>query len=680
MFTKTKILIISLISAVALLVAVAASAVIITYVSPNSDKTFKNTSDRLFSDFSELGEIEELLDRTDNAQSLYLFILGDDLGLSSNIQIKSEGIFLNSDKNEGSVSFTLTVGEINLPISVYYNDEKITVQGLNEDNITIPKANIKEELEQSVLAPDSDSQFALDRETFDELVERIDSLINKGDTSEEEEKREKELADLEKAIKNITAHVKNHIDTKSGLSFSKTGFRLVKNNELHFDKDAIAEIFVAIAEESEKNETLRGYLNSVFFTESDGDTDNSGGTASIIPLSADTSGTAKGKDALLELAESIKEKFEALDITLAYTTRGNYLEKLDVTVATRTDGDNESAVTLSTDFTVTGKNAELVATLRSEAKTDGKTEESEITANYSKVKTANGFDINLDLTVCDEPDEKECEDETFTFNFSYNEKNGKFNTALESKKFNFELSGVYKFDKENKDLSIKVDKVHRFGEESFTERLLTFTVTKTEATEISVPDGKSLVTMSEHEIFDAFRSLPIYKVEGMVYELIGTSFGFVYTNDYKLIFHPDVTTSLASVCLEKYKEYVKAPETDLKDSEIRNTYVYDSVNDVYLLFDYETRNSVKVVSKCPTSGSYHSAYIDEYGNYAVHDIIVEKDTPNTCGSRGYKRGVCKECGKEVVKHKPVIPHEMTSKTYNTTDVSGTQITVTLTYC
>lgn len=644
---------------------------------------FKSTAEKLFFNDSAYDEVAKVWDEEGCSQQLNILLPSEETGLLKNIRFESNALFGASETGDGSVSTELTVADRSLSISVTYGKQELSISGLGDQDILIPLDNLEEELKNSVLAPDSGSDFALSDEDFTDLVEMARELTSDGFDAHLSDSEKKEL---KKAFKRIISRTKKHVDVKSDLSLKEDGFGFVRYVEYVIEKEDFASFLRATAEESESNSVLRELIDSVFYTPSDKKSGTPSSETVLLSVylndgEGSESSTLFGKDALLAMAEDFEKAFKEFEISFSYVTDGKRICEFDLSLNTETKKGDYFNISTENDLSFSGITASLVSATDFECSSDSEIYEGEITLEYTKKTENDTVDTELDITLEDTSDfGKEA---TAYANLIYDKITGEFELYAGSDISSSDLMfrGICFLDSEQHMLEIEINKTKQASTLIFDTRLLSLSVKKIENEQIPTASGVPLLSMNESELLDAVKSLPFYTVENMLYDLTGTTLGFSYTKDEKILFDAEGVLEAANGYLEKYAEYLKDPETDKNNSQIRSIYVYDSDYKVYVLLYYSKGYRAEIYANLPdTAKNYHPARVDENGRLVVHDLEYVSETENTCNNRGEVKYVCKDCSKKIVIPKEQIEHEYTTESFKSIYDSGEEIDVTLLYC
>lgn len=346
--------IIIIIAALVLAVAIGVGAffVIGRIVGKDATSPLENTMAEVFPEISRLGSfmMEEGELRLDAALSSDISkdIKGSPLELSLS--------FIGGD-GEGSVLGTFGSGDDLFDLLCYLTPEEIVLysERLSDSGLGIKTETLAEDMDASVFAPGSGSEYELDKETFDAVKENLVDLMDRLFGSSEKPRV------LEEALGRIAEEVKDSFKVEEKKEELRLGGETVKVKVTYVtaDGETMEALADALVSEWEGNEELRDYVNKNF----------------VVTNGA----TAPDADDLIYDIEDLFYKAaddEDMSIVFSFAVNGKYLVALDVEANMKIEG-VDTDIDLSVDFSADPSkdpdmDAELSININGKGTTSGK--------------------------------------------------------------------------------------------------------------------------------------------------------------------------------------------------------------------------------------------------------------------------------------------------------------------
>ena len=185
------------------------------------------------------------------------------IGYDGTVTLESKSELAGSKTARAAFDLGLSLGGNELADLFFYGDQGRLVLGsdalLPEQGLGVDLAHLSENLDKSVFAPDSGSDYALDRETFDMLKQSLTGGVDSKELTKQIEAVWESAAKM--AHKSVKAHAVRDKDSDT-LSF---GDEQVKVKVLRYEADAeaIYEIALDVLEWAKDSQELRTLLDRV---------------------------------------------------------------------------------------------------------------------------------------------------------------------------------------------------------------------------------------------------------------------------------------------------------------------------------------------------------------------------------------------------------------------------------
>ena len=635
-------LIISLSAVGAVLIAVAVVAAMLfipLYTTPH----WENTFNAIFFDTSEMQAFAGSLSDGISAE-INLGLDKELTGLLKDINFKlSVASKFAEDSESGSLTLSLEEGKNSLALSVIYDKDSaaIGVYGLNNGKaendpvyVSVPRENICEEFKKSVFAPDSGSDFALEKEVFDEIAEALETF--------ESLDGKQEKGNLEEPISKIAEQIASVIDPKTSLRFSDSEFALVSNVSVTLTKEDLVSIIDVIIEEAEANEEFEAVLNSTYFS-----------------VSAD--GTQ------ISLVESLKEAKDELpegEITFSYSVSGDYVRDIKYSFNSADDPEEDFDAVLEFIYgEISGFDLKI---------TYGDGDDDSITYR----KTDNDSELKTELCIISEVEELKT-------SVTLNKADGSL-IILASSPDNpesvCEIRGTLKYDKDEAHISMSFTSIKVGSDEPIDS--FTFGIELgSHLDEISMPEAVDLFAMTEENFEDILANLPKDTLAEMLKNCTGQDLGSYFSADGKLMLNAGQYADIATAYANAYSLYLSNAEIMRADAVyipvpelgINLLLYYDEgQNMIFYNFAYNMTDELLKI--------YHPAVIDANGNFSAHDVVLRSDTDATCQEDGATIYGCSICDETVTVKKDKIFHTWEQNTLSFTADNGEKYSLRYSYC
>lgn len=224
--------------------------------------------------------------------------------------------------------FNSSFSGVELRGQLYMSDKEMYV---SEENILdgsygIKYSDLLKELKKSIFAPDSESDYALDEETYDNLVSVLENIEDINDLS----------ADVNKTAEKVIKDILNIFIDNAEFSSKKASVRInrektnVRQITIEVDGDAMSSIIMEtydyLRDSKDINKLLSDYddlINSIM--ETTGSSDEYDSVAEAYKELFENY-----EDYVEDLCESIEEEFESLEITFSTPKRQAKILKLEI--------------------------------------------------------------------------------------------------------------------------------------------------------------------------------------------------------------------------------------------------------------------------------------------------------------------------------------------------------------
>ena len=581
-----------LLSIVILTAAVTAGALFFPII---EGRQWSNTADRVFFDSADLAVFTEAL--SDGSQAKISVALDSELtGLLNDVNVK---LTASGETECGEITLSLQGGSSELLLSMIYSEESIAMAvydpALKADGIrylSLPRKGIAEEFKESLFAPDSGSDYALDEAVYNEILTFLESL----DGAEEELDREK----LQESIDRITEEIARIIAPSVNIRLAEGKLALCQDVSVVITQNDLVEIIDVVIAEAEANEALAERLESLF-------------------------GQVIGKqNDLIDLLRSAKDELPDGEVILEWTTEGRYVKYFRLAHEDAEDGFEMILNFIYGDET---DRAELTLT-------ESENEIARIA--YEKIDSDGKLTCSLSVDI---------EGETVESTANYDHESGALTVTAkgsDSPESYFELGGNCKYDSARGELSLTFNSLKIGTEQKIDGFEVALEISKHEGG-IAMPNAEPLLDMTGEELTSYIEELPYQTAENIVTKLFGEGTLDQYMSaDGKFLFNTSQYTEAVNLYAQLYSVYLSDPEP------IRADYISVELPGIYLLLEYDSGQKMIFYNFAynmtdELAARYHPAVVDSEGRLKVHNIEATYSPP-TCLEAGVTYYLCDICG------------------------------------
>lgn len=324
-----------------------------------------------------------------------------------------------------------------------------------------------------------------------------------------------------------------------------------------------------------------------------------------------------------EQISAMKDSIGGKTVILTYLTDGNY-----ITSAQISSESIEADIEFLYDRNANGFNADVIYTFDSSGEAIGVVGKTKYELTY--FKTVTDSEITADLTVWS-PSEGSRD-----YSLSLNKNDSSYSLKLNENEI---ATGVCELDGEKLNLTVK-------NSETASE-LVSLMLRKVEKVVTEIPEHRSLFDMSEDELTEFFRGIPIKTASDMLKTLSGLDLSAYMTADGKLLMHADKIMSEAQKLYGSYVSLLKSTEKKLIDS-VSKIYVWNDRLKAYILFTY-LRDTDSLELGCAYElteeilAEYHVANLTYNGIMSAHSIKLAEKVDPTCDAAGREVYKCEHC-------------------------------------
>lgn len=613
---KSKLPLVIILSAVCLLIIAAAIPAGILLAPIMQITHWENTINEVFFDQNELSVFSEALSegmRTDISVDLEKELTGLLKDVSLDISIASR---LADEKASGSMTFILNGGAKSLALTLIYDETDVAL-GIYElsgglakgdvEYLSFPREGLSEAFKSSLFAPDSGAKYALDADTFDQIVSMLESFESADKTQD--------IEGLEASLQNVANQILDIAEPYSIIYFADGAFALCNKRGVTLDDDEMRAIIDVIADEAEANEAFAALISSSY------------------------SMTSEDSDIVSALRDA-GDEIPDCETSFFYVIQGDYVTGLSLSYTDLEDSNNSFDADLDFVYGGTEKGFDLLITYENEDAD---------TVSYRKEATDSENSVSLNI---------KSEGEEFNTKVTHFVADNSLiitANASDSPESSFELKGscIYNADDSSISLSISsikigsADPIEGFGVE--------FSLGKyTE--DITLPESKPIFNMSESELDGYLERLPSDTFGDMVKSCTGKELESFFSADGILMLNPEQYTEIATAYANAYSIYLGKTEIMRADAVyipvpelgINILLYYDKWgNMIYYNFAYNMIDELLA--------SYHIASIDEKGEMVVHDIVTSS-TAATCMNTGKTVYRCTICGESDTETTRALGH------------------------
>ena len=216
-----------------------------------------------------------------------------------------------------------------------------------------------------------------------------------------------------------------------------------------------------------------------------------------------------------EQIRAVKDLIGGKTVILTYLTDGKYITSAQISSEAV-----EADIEFVYDRGTSGFNADVIYTFENSDKAIGIIEKAEYEFTY--VKTVTDSEITADLTVWSQSEGSR------DYSLKLNKADSSYSLKLNEKEL---ATGVCELDDEKLNLTVT--------NSENASVLVSLMLRKVEKVVTEMPEHRSLFDMSEDELTEFFRSIPIKTASDMLKTLSGLDLNPYMTADYKLLMHAD---------------------------------------------------------------------------------------------------------------------------------------------
>lgn len=324
-----------------------------------------------------------------------------------------------------------------------------------------------------------------------------------------------------------------------------------------------------------------------------------------------------------EQISAMKDSIGGKTVILTYLTDGKYIISAQISSESI-----EADIEFLYDRNANGFNADVIYTFDSSGEAIGVVGKTKYELTY--FKTVTDSEITADLTVWSQSEGSR------DYSLKLNKTDSSYSLKLNENEI---ATGVCELDGEK--LNLTVTDLETASE------LVLLMLRKVEKVVTEIPEHRSLFDMSEDELTEFFRSIPIKTASDMLKTLSGLDLSAYMTADGKLLMHADKIMSEAQKLYGSYVSLLKSTEKKLIDS-VSKIYVWNDRLKAYILFTY-LRDTDSLELGCAYElteeilAEYHVANLTHNGIMSVHDLVRTVNNPPECTSNGLEVWDCQYC-------------------------------------
>ncbi len=332
--------------------------------------------------------------------------------------------------------------------------------------------------------------------------------------------------------------------------------------------------------------------------------------------------------------QAIKDSIGDKTFTLTYVTDGKYIISAQISSAAV-----KADIEFVYDGNTNGFKADVIYTFDNSGEAIGIIGKTEYEFTY--VKTVTDSEITADLTVWSQSEGSR------DYSLKLNKADSSYSLKLNENEL---ATGVCELDGEKLNLTVT--------NSENASALVSLMLRKVEKVVTEMPEHRSLFDMSEDELTEFLRSIPIKTASDILKTLSGLDLSAYMTADGKLLMHADKIMTEAQKIYGSYVSLLKSTERKLLDS-VSKIYVWNDRLKAYILFTY-LRNTDSLELGCAYElteeilAEYHIANLTYNGIMSVHDLVRTVNNPPECTSDGLEVWDCQYCdyGYETVLPSP----------------------------
>ncbi len=618
---RSKLPLIITLTAVGALIIAAAVIAAMLYAPLLTTSHWGNTFNKVFFNIDEMQVFSDSLSDGLTAD-IDIGLKKELTGLLKDVNVKlSIASKFTEDSESGSLTLTLKEGKNSLALSLIYDKDSVAIGVYGTENdkvqndtayVSIPRKNICEEFKSSVFAPESGSEFALEKEIFDEIVKVLETFE---DLDKEPENTEK----LEDPLIRVAEQIAAYVRPRSSLSFSDTEFALVRDISFTLTRDDMISIIDIIVAEAEENPRF----------------------AALLDPSYSSSAFEGTETSLIDILKEAKTELPECETHFSYSVSGDYVRNIKYSFVSLDDPEENMDAVL--DF-VYGETVGFDLKI-----TYGSGSDDSILYR----KTDNDAELKAELSITSEGEE-------FKTSVTLNKTDDSLiihANASDSPESVFEMRGSLKYDKAASRIAMSIVSIQIGSDDPINDLSFGFEFAG-ESSEVSMPQAVPLFDMTAKDLEALFTDLPKETFAKMLKSCTGEDLENYLSADGKLMLNAAQYTEIATAYANAYSVYLSNAQMMRADA------VYIPVPElgINILLNYNKWQNMILYNFAYNMtdellDTYHPAYFDESGNIVIHNISTTETQP-TCELEGktvYKCSICSESYTEV---KPALWHTL----------------------
>ncbi len=442
---------------------------------PLLQNPWEGTFSALFVDASDMDKFADALFKNGVGMEMNASVSGDIDTINAKTTVFATGKY----KGQNAIMLSeveLAGKEANIAVEIGIDKDSFVLGCKGKDKdiyVSVPRADIENELEKSVFHPDSDSDYALTEEQYDSLLEMLELLDGKED--------EADIKSLEKSYKKILKKVSKIVKPKSELKFFADGLNVSRKVTYVLDDEICIEIIDIIRDEADENE----YLNKNLIPfESLGMVDSKG------------SKITSTKDFLKMLKKSMEDS--SFDIELSYTECGGKIQQLEFAFSTKV-GETRVSYEGEASFTYKKDSASVDLTIAASSSYQNSSAKQEIEIEYEKKTNKKTNDATITASV-------DLEGKVFDLEIEYDGKSSEYDLEISSEENTMSLLGKFALDPKKGTFNFSVDEMQNNGETVYEGNSIEISVYSTKEVP-KIPSGEAILKMSDDEIETLIKDL-----------------------------------------------------------------------------------------------------------------------------------------------------------------------------
>ncbi|MEE1357545.1 MAG: hypothetical protein UHG68_08295 [Clostridia bacterium] len=486
----------------------------------------------------------------------------------------------------GSANLTLEYEPDSFELDFYYDEDIFAVGGLYEDSdkyISIPRKDAVSALENSVFHPDSGSAYALDTESYEQLVNALKMYA-----SEHDKETKKELKEINDAFGDILKEWSKQLRPKTSIYFSEDAFCLCKKVSYKLTEDNIGDMIDAVLTQTEESEVFEQYLNYIYIL-----------------------GEEETKKTVTELLEELEDSLDNCELELSYVISKGKVCELDCVIDT-----NGDTIEVEIDFFYSNNGQCSFDAYILNDPASGSETETEL--EYRKKTYASSTDIEIDIEQISYSG-KSSTTKKFDVEIKYDRDKNTYEIDLGS----IDICGDFVLNEKDRKFRLSVDVIEIYG-----SNLLDSLNGKTfvdisvegckDTPKLSVPENVDLFSMAEEDVRSFVRQIPIQELDCVMKGLSEQGLMIELTRDGQIFDETEKHLAKKYQYIAHYERYIIQKQSMGRDYS-KKVYIYNDEFDVYYLLAYSSKTgeiSVEYAYELTSKikAAYNEAFTDsDYG-------------------------------------------------------------------